>query len=218
MDKWFYYVRVSSKTGSRKQKTDRQILSESLNEFCTRNNINHNDIIIMEEKESGKNFERPQYQLLKQVVGNGDNIIVASIDRFGRNYIEGRKEFADLINKGVKVFVLNRPMLEDMYKLNDNMSKFMINFLVDWELMNAEEELKRIKERQEQGISALKSRNNGKGIGRPKAEYPSNWHEVYTRWKDREITAVKAMNELDLKKNTFYNLVKKYELKNKGCA
>lgn len=46
-----------------------------------------------------------------------------------------------------------------MYKLNDNMSKFMINFLVDWELMNAEEELKRIKERQEQGIKVAKDQN-----------------------------------------------------------
>ena len=144
MNRWFYYVRVST---NGKQKTDRQIYSIELQDFCKRNGVNEKDIIVMEEKKTVKHFERPQYQLLKQVATDGDNIIVSSIDRFGRNYIQGRKEFAELINNGIKVYVLNRPILEDMYKLNDNMSKFMINFLVDWELMNAEEELKHIKER-----------------------------------------------------------------------
>ena len=68
---------------------------------------------------------------MKQVAANGDNILVSAIGRFGRNYIQGRKEFGELINKGVKVYVLDRPMLEDMYKLNDNMSKFMINFYMN---------------------------------------------------------------------------------------
>jgi DNA invertase Pin-like site-specific DNA recombinase len=163
----------------------------------------------MEEKETGKHFERPQYQLLKQVATDGDNIIVSSIDRFGRNYIQGRKEFAELINNGIKVYVLNRPMLEDMYKLNDNMSKFMINFLVDWELMNAEEELKRIKERQEQGIKVAKSQN--KHLGRPKAEYPENWEQYYKEWKLGQRTAKATMVILGLKNTTFYKLVNLYE-------
>ena len=82
------------------------------------------EVIILADQISGKTFERQNYQLLKKI-------------------------FTELIAKGVKVYVLNRPMLEDLYKLNDTMSKFMINFLVDWELISAEEELKRIKERKE---------------------------------------------------------------------
>lgn len=206
MGKWFYYVRISSKN---KQKTDRQIYSNALQDFCMRNGINQAALIILEEKETGKHFHRPQYQLLKQVVRAKDNIIVSSIDRFGRNYIQGRKEFAELINEGVKVYVLNRPMLEDLYKLNDNMSKFMINFLVDWELMNAEEELKRIKERQAQGIEVAKRLN--KHLGRPRAVYPENFNIIYSRWRNSEITAAEAMNLLNLKRTTFYKLVKKYE-------
>lgn len=206
MNRWFYYVRVSTKG---KQKTDRQIYSTELQDFCKRNGINNKDIIVMEEKETGKHFERPQYQLLKKVAANGDNILVSAIDRFGRNYIQGRKEFAELINKGVKVYVLNRPMLEDMYKLNDNMSKFMINFLVDWELMNAEEELKRIKERQEQGIKVAKAQS--KHLGRPKAEYPEGWGNYYNEWKAGQRTAKCTMDILDLKNTTFYKLVKLYE-------
>lgn len=206
MAKWFYYVRVSDKNS---QKTDRQIYSSELQNFCKRNGINQDTLIIMEEKETGKHFQRPQYQLLKQVVSSGDNIIVASIDRFGRNYIQGRKEFAELINEGVKVYVLNRPMLVDLYKLNDNMSKFMINFLVDWELMNAEEELKRIKERQAQGIEVAKRMN--KHLGRPRAVYPENFNIIYSRWRNSEISAAEAMNLLNLKRTTFYKLARKFE-------
>lgn len=209
MNRWFYYVRVST---AGKQKTDRQIYSSDLKDFCFRNSLIDKDIIIMEEKETGKHFERPQYQLLKQVAESGDNIIISSIDRFGRNYIQGRKEFAELINNGVKVYVLNRPMLEDMYKLNDSMSKFMINFLVDWELMNAEEELKRIKERQEQGIKVAKSQF--KHLGRPKAKYPADWDKHYKEWKLGNKTARATMNILSLKRTTFYKLVKLYETKN----
>lgn len=216
MSKWFYYVRVSTL----KQKTDRQLLDVTLLDFCKRNNVDINTIIIMEEKESGKNFDRPQYNLLKQVVREGDNIIVSSIDRFGRNYMEGRKEFTDFLNNGVKVFVLDRPMLEELYKLNDNMSKFMINFLVDWELMNAEEELKRIKKRQRQGIDALRMQNGGKAIGRPKInlaalteDQRNVLNENYDRWKNKEITGVEFAKMLGLKKNSFYNILKEFNLK-----
>lgn len=205
MSKWFYYVRVSSKS----QKTDRQILNSSLEEFCKRNEVDINQIITMEEKESGKDFNRPQYKLLKQVVGEGDNIIVSSIDRFGRNYIEGRKEFAELINKGVRVYVLNRPMLDQLYKLDDNMSRFMINFLVDWELMNADEELKRIKERQEQGIKVALEK--GTKFGRPVVEISDEFMEVYKKWKAKEITAVKAFTSIGMAKTTWYKKVNEYE-------
>lgn len=214
MKKWFYYVRVSSKS----QKTDRQISNSSLDEFCKRNGVDINQIIIMEEKESGKDFDRPKYKLLKQVVSEGDNIIVSSIDRFGRNYIQGRKEFADLINRGVRVYVLNRPMLDKMYQLDDNMSKFMINFLVDWELMNADEELKRIKERQRQGIAAASEK--GIKFGRKKIEINDEFKRVYEMWKnpindENKITAVEAFKMLGMKKATFYNKVKEYEKNSK---
>jgi DNA invertase Pin-like site-specific DNA recombinase len=89
------------------------------------------------------------------------------------------------------------------------MSNFMINFLVDWELMNAEEELKRIKERQEQGIKVAKAQC--KHLGRPKAKYPENWNQYYKEWKDGQRTAKSTMSILGLKNTTFYKLVKLYE-------
>jgi DNA invertase Pin-like site-specific DNA recombinase len=205
MNRWFYYIRISSKN----QKLDRQKENKELKEFCDRMNINIDEIIIMSDVKSGKNFSRPEYQLLKKVITKGDNIIVPSIDRFGRNYLEGRKEFTGLVSRGIRVYVLNRPMLEQMYNLDDNMSKFMINFLVDWELMSAEEELNRIKVRQREGIEVAKAKN--KHLGRPKVTYPVNWGDIYTLWDKGNITAVKAMELLGLKRGTFYKLVKDYK-------
>lgn len=209
MSKWFYYIRVSSK----EQNLDRQKNDEQLNEFCKRMKITEQEIIILSDKESGKDFKRANYALLKQVAGPGDNIIVSSLDRFGRNYIEGRKEFTELISKGIKVYVLDRPMLENLYKLNDSMSKFMIDFLVGWELINAEEELKRIKERQRQGIEQAKQKKVR--FGRPPIEVNEDqFKNVYCKWKNKEITATKAMTTLGLKKSKFYNMVNEYEGRN----
>ena len=73
----------------------------------------------------------------------------------------------------------------------------------------AEKERIKIKQRQAEGIAAAKAK--GQKLGRPSVTYPGNWNEVYSDWKAENITAVKAMELLELKKNSFYNLVKKYE-------
>lgn len=206
MSGWFYYARIST---SNRQSLDRQLKGEELEIFCERMKIDRSKLVTLTDVGSGSNFERPNYQMLKKIIRKDDNLIVLAIDRFGRNYIEGRQEFAYFLDLGVKVYVLNRPMLEEMYKLNDNMSKFISNFLIDWELMTAEEELKRIKERQKQGIEVAKSK--GKRFGRPKIKKPNNWDDVYEQWKRGSITAINAMQLLGLKKQTFYNMVKHEE-------
>ena len=88
----------------------------------------------------------------------------------------------------------------------------MIQWVNDWELISAEEELKRIKERQKEGLELAKKK--GKKLGRPKIEMPSNFEEIYDRWKKGELTAKKSMEILELKKTVFYEMVKSYE-KNK---
>ncbi|MES5843684.1 recombinase family protein, partial [Bacillus cereus group sp. FL121] len=77
----------------------------------------------------------------------------------------------------------------------------------------AEEERRKIKERQREGIEAAKRR--GATFGRPAATFPLGFEEVYKRWKDGEIKAIEAMEELNLKRTTFYKLVQKFETKNK---
>ena len=73
----------------------------------------------------------------------------------------------------------------------------------------SEKERLKIKQRQAEGIKIAKEK--GKKFGRPKVGYPDNWEEVYNRWLNKEITAVVAMYELNLKKNTFYKLVKQFQ-------
>ena len=77
----------------------------------------------------------------------------------------------------------------------------------------AEKEREKIRQRQAEGIKALKDKNNGKGIGRPKTDIPSNFDEVYKEWKVGSITAKVAMEQLGLKRTTFYKLAKEYENK-----
>ncbi len=207
MNRWFYYLRVSSKD----QNLDRQEENKELSKFCERMNVNEKEIIILSDKNSGKNFNRPNYQLLKQVAEKGDNIIVSSLDRFGRNYIEGRKEFTQFLSEGIKVYSLDKPMLEKLYELEDSMSKFMINFLVDWELVNAEEELKRIKKRQREGIEAAKIRKVV--FGRPRIPMPEEFEMVYNQWKEEKINLSSALERLNLKRSKFFDFAKEIENK-----
>ena len=85
------------------------------------------------------------------------------------------------------------------------------NLLLEVLSTMAEHERISIKSRQAEGIAALRSRNNGHGIGRPKIDYPENFKKVYKQVKESKITSVKAMEMLGLKKNTYYKLKKQYE-------
>lgn len=214
MGVWYYYVRIST---NQRQKMDRQLNNPDLLAFCDRMKINPLDLLYFSDVGTGSNYERSDFYKMISTAREGDCIIVSSIDRFGRNYIEGRTHFAKLLQKGVRVYALDRPMLESMYakvdEENNGFNTFIINFLIDWELMNAQEELRRMKDRQRQGIEVAKAK--GVEFGRPSARYPNRWNEVYEKWKKKEITAVAAMKELGLKKTTFYKLVNKYENKEK---
>lgn len=86
------------------------------------------------------------------------------------------------------------------------------NVLIEVMASIAEQERRMIKERQAEGIAVAKK--NGKYLGRPRTPYPKNWEEIYGEWKTGNITAVMAMDNLRLKRSTFYNLVRKWENRN----
>lgn len=83
------------------------------------------------------------------------------------------------------------------------------NILIEVLASIAEQERLTTRQRQEEGIAVAKEQ--GKHLGRPKAEFPSDWEETYKSWKQGELTAVAAMKHLGLKRSTFYNLVKLQE-------
>jgi len=193
------YARVSSKD----QNLDRQIVE--LTKYVDAK-------YIFTDKQSGKDMDRPQYQLLRKVSQQGDTIYIKSLDRLGRNKHQIKNELEFYKIEGVRVKILDIPTtMMDIQVGQEWLIDMINNLLLEVLSTMVEHERISIKERQAEGISILRSKNNGNGIGRPKAEYPSNFKEVYKEWKDTKITGVKAMELLNLKKNTFYKLVKEYE-------
>lgn len=197
MQKIFAYIRVSSSD----QNIDRQ-LKEMLDI-----GINERDIYI--DKQSGKDFDRPQYKALKTVLRDGDIVYIKSIDRFGRNSREIKKEW-EQITQEIKadIKVLDMPLL-DTTQYKDLIGNFVSSLVLEVLSFVAEQERVNIKQRQQEGIKIAKAK--GKHLGRPKAELPSQWEQVYKEWKLKNITAVRAMEKLNLSKSTFYKLIKQYE-------
>lgn len=185
------------------------------------------DMIVCDKK-SGKDFEREGYSSLKHGIGKlvqGDELYITSLDRLGRNKEETLKELRYYKDKGIRLKVLDIPttMIDISEAEKQSWVIEMINnILIEVLTSLAEQERVNIRERQAQGIEQMpvnqktgkkRSLKTGRDIGRPPAVYPQNWKEIYEDWKAKKITAVEAMRQTGLKKNTFYNLVKKYETK-----
>lgn len=202
------YARVSSTD----QNLDRQIV-ELVNAGVEERNI-------LKDKQSGKDFNRPGYNSLigteqtTALLREGDLLIIYSIDRLGRNYTEIQREW-QRITKEIKadIKVLDMPLLDTTMNERSLDSTFVADLVLQILSYVAHKERENIKTRQAQGIARAKEK--GKHLGRPKAQYPSDWESFYKRWKNKDITATQCMKELSLTKNTFYNLVKRYESENK---
>ena len=193
----FGYIRVSS----RDQNEGRQL------QLMQEVGISPRDIFI--DKQSGKNFNREQYQLLKRMIRKGDILYIHSLDRFGRNKEEILEEW-NAITKEIEadIVVLDMPLL-DTTQYKDSLGTFIADLVLQILSWMAQEERDRIRKRQREGIDA--ALNKGVSFGRPKAQVNKEFIEVYNRWKQKEITAVQAMKEANVKKTTFYKLVKQHE-------
>lgn len=193
-NKIFGYVRVSSK----EQNEDRQLIA--FKEF----GIDERDIYI--DKQSGKDFNREQYNVLKHILRENDVLVIKSIDRLGRNYNMIIDEWK-VITKNIKadIVVLDMPLL-DTRNNKDLLGTFISDLILQILSYVAEQERTFIRQRQKEGIAAAK--NNNVKFGRPKIEKPQNFDVVVNKWKNKEIKTKEAIEILGLKPNTFYNLVK----------
>ncbi|WP_298830140.1 recombinase family protein [uncultured Planococcus sp.] len=193
----FGYIRVSSKD----QNEARQL------EAMRKIGINERDIYL--DKQSGKNFERANYQLLKRVIRKGDILYIHSLDRFGRNKEEILQEWNDLTkNIEADIVVLDMPLL-DTTQYKDSMGTFIADLVLQILSWMAEEERERIRKRQREGIDL--ALQNGIQFGRTPVLVSEEFEEVYRKWKAKELTAVEAMREAGVKKTSFYKLVRAYE-------
>lgn len=200
MNKVFNYIRVSSK----EQNEVRQV--EAMNKWNKDNDITN--AIQLIDKASGTNTNRDQLQLLLKVVGEGDLVVIKSIDRLSRNYKECKQLWENITSKGADIVVIDMPML-DTRQYKDLLGNFISDLILSVLGYVAEQETEFRKQRQLEGIAIAKEQ--GKHLGRPKAEYPSNWENEYRAWKEGTQTARVTMENLGLKRTTFYKLVNKYE-------
>lgn len=200
MNKVFNYLRVSTK----EQNEERQRVA--MQEFNQANGFEN--AIEMVDKSSGTNTDRPQLQLLLQVVGEGDLVVIQSIDRLSRNYNECKDLWKQITDKGADIVVIDMPLL-DTRQHKDLLGNFVSDLILQVLAYVGQQENEFRRKRQAEGIAVAKAQ--GKHLGRPRATFPNNFEEEYLRWKRGEQTAVATWGRLGLTKTTFYKLVKQYE-------
>ncbi|MGD8189064.1 recombinase family protein [Brevibacillus ginsengisoli] len=201
------YVRVSS-IG---QNIERQL--HKMNE------LGIDDRFIFIDKQSGKDFDRPQYNAMKCVIREGDLIYIDALDRLGRDYDGIIREWKHITRDlNADIVVLENETLFDSRKFKSmgDMGKLMEDQFLSLLSYVADQERQKIRQRQAEGIAIAKK--EGKHLGRPQMnldalskEQTSILEKLYPAWKNDEITAVEFMGKLYLKKNTFYKIVKEYE-------
>lgn len=184
------YVRVSTKD----QNEDRQYIA--LRELC----IPEENIFM--DKQSGKDFVRPQYRRLVRRLKKDDLLYVKSIDRLGRNYTEILEQWRILTKeKGADIVVLDMPLL-DTRRGKDLMGTFLSDIVLQVLSFVAENERSNIRQRQAEGIAAAKAR--GVRFGRPPLPLPEKFQEVYRAWRGKQITLKQAAQACQMPEGTFY--------------
>lgn len=187
--KIYGYIRVSSID----QNEDRQLDAMKEKGIPTCN--------LYIDKQSGKDFDRPQYKRLVKRLRAGDLLYILSIDRLGRNYKEIQNQWRILTkDKEVDVCVIDMPLL-DIRNGKDLMGTFIADLVLQILSFVAENERLNIKKRQEQGIAAAKAR--GVKFGRPPRPLPENYHSVYQRWRAGKITGSAAAKECGMALSSF---------------
>ncbi len=187
MAKKYGYIRVSSKD----QNEDRQQIALELEGV---------DYIFM-DKQSGKDFNRPEYKKMVKRLHTGDVLYVMSIDRLGRNYEEIQEQWRYLTKeKRIDIVVLDMPLL-DTRRGKDLMGTFIADLVLQILSFVAQSERENIKKRQAEGIAAAKAR--GVRFGRPPRSLPDNFNDMRRKWESREITCTEAALCCDMPLSTF---------------
>lgn len=183
------YIRVST----REQNERRQFIA--LQEFGVENNK------IYVDKQSGKDFERTQYQLLLRKLKCGDTLVVKSIDRLGRNYEEILKQWRIITKeKQTDVVVLDMPLLDT--RQNKDLTGTLIADIV-LQLLSyvAQTERDFIHRRQAEGIAA--ARQQGVKFGRKPMKRPLEYMKLKEEWQQGKISARNAARQLGITHRTF---------------
>lgn len=194
--KVYGYVRVSTAD----QNEDRQLaalrarLVPEDNIFC--------------DKQSGKDFERPEYKKMLRMLKTDDLIYVMSIDRLGRNYEEIQQQWRILTKEiGVDICILDMPLL-DTRKGRDLMGTFIADLVLQILSFVAQNERENIRKRQAEGIAAAKER--GVKFGRPEIALPDGFEHAVDLWERKEVPLCEILRKCGMSESTFYRRLREY--------
>ena len=195
------YVRVSSTD----QNEDRQLVAMIDASIPQKN--------IYTDKQSGKDFERPQYKKLVRRLKAGDLLYILSIDRLGRNYEDIQKQWRILTKEiGVDICVIDMPLL-DTRNGKDLMGTFIADLVLQILSFVAQNERENIRKRQAQGIAAAKAK--GVKFGRPETPIPEDFQRIIRDWDKGKISTAQALQLCNMSESTFYRRRREYHITRK---
>ena len=195
------YIRVSTK----EQNEQRQLIA--LQDFGIQ------DRHIYMDKQSGKDFERPQYKKLVKKLKLGDLLYILSIDRLGRNYEDIQKQWRILTKDiGIDICVVDMPLL-DTRNGKDLMGTFIADLVLQILSFVAQNERENIKKRQAQGIAAAKAK--GVKFGRPESPLPEDFDKIIKDWDKGKLSTAEALKLCNMSESTFYRRRREYNLTHK---
>ena len=189
-NKIYGYVRVSSQ----EQNEDRQLIA------MAESGVARGNIFI--DKQSGKDFERPNYKRLMKKLRPGDTLIIKSIDRLGRNYEEIQNQWRIITKeKKVDIVVIDMPLL-DTRRDKNLLGTFISDLVLQLLSFISENERTTIRQRQAEGIAAAKKR--GVRFGRPTKEAPPDFDELIAKWQKKEMPLDEILRQYGMSESTFY--------------
>lgn len=192
------YVRVSSQT---------QNIARQMEEMYK---LGLTDDVIFVDRQSGNDFDRTSYKILKSKLKRGDLLIIKSIDRLGRNYDMIINEWQDITKViDADIFVIDFPLLDTRVEGKNLVGKFISDIVLQVLSFVAQNERENIRQRQAEGIKIAKA--NGVHMGRPKYILPDNFEEVVRMFHNKEITNVNAAKMLNMTRGTFLKYSKMYK-------
>ena len=198
------------RTSTREQHLDRGIAE--INEYCTANNLELEKIFT--DQQTGKNFNRPRYTIMKEdVLRMGDELIITEVDRLGRNKQETLKELQYYRDNGIRVKILELPTtLMDLSAMDNAMARMIMetinNMLIELYATMAQAEIEKKEKRQKEGIQAKKERGEWDDYGRPATMKLEEFADEYLKVEAGEIRPFELMYKLGMSKATFYRYVK----------
>ena len=197
------------RTSTKEQHLDRGIAE--ITAYCEQNQLELERIYT--DQQTGKNFNRPRYQVLKEdVLRSGDELIITEVDRLGRNKQETLKELQYYKDNNIRVKILELPTtLMDFSKLDNAMARMLMetinNMLIELYAAMAQAEIEKKEKRQREGIDAKKARGEWEDYGRPAVMSDVDFAEEYKKVSSGETRPFELMRKLGMSKTTFYRYV-----------